>query len=118
VLRRISKTGGSKEDEMEDGYPEKKELEQIKHWKITQENLHSDLQGLLEFIEDLWKYADIDYFKIDGRKFELHTGGWSGNEMIMEALEGNWLFWMMYWQKSKRGGHYYFELPKSFAKEK
>jgi hypothetical protein len=46
----------------------------------------------------------------DGRKLELHTGGWSGNEEIISVLQ-NSMFWVMYWQKSERGGHYYFELP-------
>jgi hypothetical protein len=41
---------------------------------------------------------------------ELHTGGWSGNEDIIEALQNHKLFWMMWWWKTERGGHYYFEV--------
>jgi len=42
-------------------------------------------------------------------KLELHTGGWSGNEDIIEALKKSY-FWIFYWEKSVKGGHYYFTI--------
>jgi len=42
--------------------------------------------------------------------FEYHTGGWSGNEDVIGALKNNLLFWPMFWQKSTRGGHYFFRI--------
>ena len=49
--------------------------------------------------------GDIDYL-------ELHTGGWSGNEAIMDAIEkSKSLFFFFYHTKWERGGHYYFEVP-------
>ena len=90
---------------MKDGYPEKHELDKIKNWDIIK-----DCKGLLDYIEDLWQWADIKYFDYEYPKLELHTGGWSGNESIIGALKENTLFWMCYWDMSRRGGHYYFDL--------
>jgi hypothetical protein len=39
---------------------------------------------------------------------ELKTGGWSGNEDIINALQQNVVFWTKYWRTSKRGGFYAF----------
>ena len=40
---------------------------------------------------------------------ELHTGGWSGNEDLIRALQKSY-FWS-FWRISKVGGHYYFKIP-------
>ena len=84
-------------------YPTDKELERIEKW------LHQE-RGLIDFVRSLWEYADVGYFVLDGNKLELHTGGWSGNEDIIEALKSNFIFWNVTWRKSERGGHYYFIL--------
>ena len=47
----------------------------------------------------------------DPATLELHTGGWSGNEDIIDKLSDT-LFWMICWESTRRGGHYYFEIPK------
>lgn len=41
------------------------------------------------------------------------TGGWSGNEDIINTLSET-MFWMLHWQKSERGGRYTFkgDIPK------
>lgn len=39
---------------------------------------------------------------------ELHTGGHSTNEGIIESLQKHEIFWNLWWQKTERGGHYYF----------
>lgn len=39
----------------------------------------------------------------------LATGGWSGNESIIGALQKNWLWWAMCWQSSHHGGLYFFQ---------
>jgi hypothetical protein len=65
----------------------------------------------LSILESGWKYKDC--FILKGKrklKLECHTQGWSGNEDIMEALIKNKWFWMAFWKKSERGGHYYFEI--------
>ncbi len=95
---------------MNDIYPTEEELSKIRDWDIVE----NGIEGLIEFIQARWEFANYDmgYFQWNGMELELHTGGWSGNESIIDALESNRLFWMMYWQKSERGGHFYFKMPK------
>ena len=85
------------------GYPTKKELKRIKDWPVVM-----DIEGFLKFIEDLWHYPDR--FVLTGKRIKklyLSTGGWSGNESIIRAMQEN-IFWMIAWQKSVRGGHHWF----------
>jgi len=96
-----------------DGYPTDKELATIKDWDV----LKSNVSGLLDFIEARWRWSDT-YMKREGDKVELHTGGWSGNEDIIGALEGNHTFWLTCWMKSERGGHYWFEIHNVLQKVK
>lgn len=44
------------------------------------------------------------------RRWEISTGGWSGNEDVIATLEGTW-WWTICWVSSRRGGHYVFEVP-------
>jgi hypothetical protein len=92
-----------------DGYPTKRELKKIETWGMgTGEEL--DPIGLVEYLRTVWYYQE-PYFKVRGKKvirLELHTGGWSGNEDVIDALHKN-LFWTFNWVKSVRGGHYYFK---------
>ena len=100
----------------EHGYPEQKELAQIKRFKFLR---WSDVLDLLEHIRALWNYGDAGGFILTGKntlKLELHTYGWSGNEDIIGALMGNALFWALFWQSSRRGGHYKFEIRRSMFK--
>lgn len=88
-------------------YPTEKELEKIAKWDIRKNSVIE----LLEYIRRIWWMEDL-LFNLTGKrvlKLRLHTGGWSGNEDIIYALKQN-LFWSMYWQKSLRGGHYYFKI--------
>jgi hypothetical protein len=86
-------------------YPTESELEQIKNFDVR--NIE-DYRSFMELIESLWQYADIGYFTRNGDTYELSTGGWSGNEDIMGAMMENSFFWLFYWDKSERGGHYVF----------
>jgi hypothetical protein len=66
---------------------------------------------LIEYLQEIWHWDDYVVWK--DNILELHTGGWSGNEEIVQVLEETF-FWYFYWQKSERGGHYYFEVPERF----
>jgi len=101
-----------------DGYPLNFELERIKGWDLQTDGV----EGLLNLIEDCWWTPEWGFVKKNGRthsfrrpcvKLELHTAGWSGNEDIIRALQEQDMFWLLYWVKSERGGHFYFEIPKS-----
>ncbi len=84
-------------------YPSEEELRAIRNW----DTIHDPL-GLVEFVRDVWWNPDWG-FKKTKHKLELHTGGWSGNEDIINALKENTMFWWVYWETSKRGGHYWFD---------
>ncbi len=95
------------------GYPTRSEIELLKKHsgsisKSTKYDIDDyDPDKTIKHLEEIWWATDWG-FKRDGYKLELHTGGWSGNETIIEVLQHS-LFWMFFWQRSERGGHYYFE---------
>jgi len=98
----------------DDGYPTDAALNVIKLWSPD------DPKGWFEFIKSIWwspdwgwgeKEEDHDWDK--GKfvyRYYLSTGGWSGNESIIRAMEENYIMWTLKWYSSKRGGHYVFEL--------
>ena len=96
---------------MTERYPTEGELKIIKEWDLTKQEKVSDL---LEYIEEIWWAPDWGFILSGKRvlKLELHTGGWSGNEDIIGALQRNILFFALYWDKSVKGGHYYFTIKK------
>lgn len=87
-------------------YPSDADLKKIAEWDVY------DPFGLVEFIRPIWHYGDWG-FKIKGgskvKTLTLHTGGWSGNESTIAALQDNG-FWTLYWDTSSRGGHYTFKI--------
>jgi len=97
-----------------EGYPTDELLQWVKDYDI----LEHGVEPLLEILEETWNWPDwgIVRKRSYGKTFsyELHTGGWSGNEDIMVALRENKFFYY-WWRKSTTGGHYYFRFPvKSF----
>jgi hypothetical protein len=72
----------------------------------------------IERLQELWHWDHcVEYAEADGKwTLELHTGGWSGNESIINIVQASF-FWFMFWQKSERGGHYYFEGKLNQVKE-
>lgn len=90
-------------------YPTIEQLQIVRNFPL---NKRADYINLAYYLKDLWHWEEMVVIK--GKnvvKVELHTGGWSGNEDIISVLkETN--FWMFWWQKSERGGHYYFTIPK------
>ena len=91
-----------------DNYPDEASLKAIREWDI----LKNGVNGLVDLIEENTNWPDWS-FSIAGKRvlrFEYHTGGWSGNEDVIDALRENLLFWSMFWRKSTVGGHYYFRI--------
>jgi len=87
-------------------YPTAKQLERIERWSIK---TRRDSIFLLDYINGIWKYAEDGYFtKWDENDYRLSTGGWSGNEEIIEAMKKNTMFWTLCWHSSRRGGHHVF----------
>lgn len=78
---------------------------EIADWDIK------DVQGLINKLKSAWAWHDYIRESWKGNLIlELHTGGDSGNEQLIKELKRNHLFWIMFWWKSERGGHYYFEI--------
>lgn len=111
-----------------EGYPEQEELDYISDFDIIEQ----DVFDLIQYIKNRWCYnnhfvffkrgyktnlqkileRDPDNSRKDYYELRLHTGGWSGNEDIIKALQKNKYFFIFHWYKSERGGHYYFEITK------
>lgn len=87
----------------EAGYPTEATLAIITVWP------YRDFLTLMEFVRQAWKYEE--YFVQDGDRFHLSTGGWSGNEDIIGALQQHRLFWAVCWESSHRGGITVFKVP-------
>lgn len=94
-----------------DGYPTDEELDRITKWEA----------GWIEcfaFIKSCWWAADWGWTEFDGaddfgrpqRVYMISTGGWSGNESILQAMRSNFILWSLAWKEHRRGGHYIFTL--------
>lgn len=112
-----------------DGYPTPTELRRFRSWRmkaIPPGTPLPDVVELVDHIKRIWWKSDLGFKLRKGFshypnprgvvKLELHTGGWSGNEGIIAELEHT-LFWTLYWVKSIRGGHYWFEIPQKQGKD-
>lgn len=70
-----------------DGYPTEATLDAIKNWD------YKDRRGVLGFIAQAWCYQDSAIETRDGL-FVFATGGWSGNEELIYALQDNRVLWV------------------------
>lgn len=100
----------------QDGYPSQLALSLIEEANPLEKN-PKDLMG---FIKNLWQYNDwgwkekesSEFRHKEGILYSLSTGGWSGNESLINALRSNKNhFWSFYWKESHKGGHYKFFIP-------
>ena len=108
-----------------EGYPTEEVLDYIRNYDVTAQSV----RPLIELIRSLWQFRDwgfeiedhIDDFKsvdsVDSepyyhkhKRLYISTGGWSGNESIIEALRQNKWFFCLYWVQERRGGHFVFEI--------
>lgn len=97
----------------DDRYPTDYCLKLIEDWHW------SDSRGWFNFIENVWYMKGWgwsekeDIGPVTGRQvvsFSISTGGWSGNESIIGAMQCNQMMWSLTWYQSRRGGHYIFQL--------
>lgn len=94
-------------------YPSDVELERIRGWPCPDTG---DWKPLMELIEDIWQYApDWGWHEESSPTpghlgYHISTGGWSGNEDIISAMQDNAMFWLMCWEESRRGGHFTFRV--------
>jgi hypothetical protein len=95
----------------DDGYPTDRFLNLIEEWH------HTD--GFYELMEYAMSGHTYPQFRDRSEQengdiiWNVSTGGWSGNESIIDALNSNWLFWSMCWESSRRGGHHVFRIRRA-----
>jgi len=88
-------------------YPSRAELRKLATWNS------SDLRGALEYARSLWLYPGMA--RRYGRKYTFITGGWSGNEDVIAAIEKNLVLHGLCWKASFSGGKHVYDIPKVFA---
>lgn len=94
-------------------YPTEEELGRIRTWADVDA---SDPHGLFAYVKALWwpdggGWGWREYTDRDGaRYYHISTGGWSGNEDIIDAMQEALVF-VLYHVESHRGGHFLFRVP-------
>jgi len=81
-------------------YPSEENLQTIRTWD------YQDLDGLMEFIRPL--FEEFGALRREGQDWILATGGWSGNEDIINAIMDNTMVKIAYYYQWTRGGAYVF----------
>lgn len=97
------------------GYPTEEELKSIREYDI----IKCGTKDFLQLISNTWKHSYGTMEVLGKRKIKLYlaTGGWSGNEDIIGAMQENIVFWSFFWQRSERGGAYWFKFPLKSGKD-
>lgn len=99
-----------------DGYPTEETLAAITAWEIK---TFADCVEAMDFVGGAWKYPEY-WEKTGGRDNFTHkeeiiyifsTGGWSGNESLVSAIEGNAILQSIGAWSWRRGGHYEYRFP-------
>lgn len=101
LLLKLIKGEPVTDEEMNVIYPTDEELKRIEEWDIK------DMVGLADYVCELWSDCGSVNLHNNKRDLTLATGGWSGNEEIIEALAKT-VFWSLFWDSSHRGGKYIF----------
>ena len=95
----------------EDGYPTEATLKEIETWD------YKDIKGLINYVIQAWQwgsnFCDIPRSGI----WTMSTGGWSGNESILSALESNYMVQATTTSIYVRGGLYCVAFNKNGDKE-
>lgn len=94
-----------------DGYPTEETLKEIETFDLLKPTVLKRLPEFMQLVLSHWHWEDFMYsYNQENGCMEMHTGGWSGNESIIDAMQRNRTFWSIFWYKSIRGGHYWFKL--------
>ena len=103
----------------EDGYPTEDELKRVEEWAD-----HANPHAWFSYIKSVgnywpdesWGWHEKDHATGEwpGDKpyhaYFISTGGWSGNESILEAMQNNFEMWHSTWYSHRVGGHYEFRV--------
>lgn len=88
------------------GYPTEETLRTIEALPF---GTREERNAFSHFVIAAWncEYGTISHGHA-GTTLSMSTGGWSGNESIIQALANNFAFWSLAWLLSKRGGRHEF----------
>ena len=101
---RSSRTRNAVSDNLdEDGYPTDEALARLRNWKIRD---WSEIADWLAFARSLWRYPDYWSDADANGEMKVATGGWSGNESVIDAMQENRICWSWSWVESRTGGGY------------
>lgn len=101
-----------------DGYPTDETLARIREWPI---DTMAAAAAAMDFVGRAWSYPkyweceaewpDPDWPSHPRRRYVFSTGGWSGNEDLVGAIEANQMLQMIGAWSWRRGGHYEYRFP-------
>jgi hypothetical protein len=92
-------------------YPTDEELQAL-------EDYRGPAEGMLDLLRPIWHWGIRDeWVTRNGSRLYLATGGWSGNEDIIDALQHNWAWWAINWHKSMGGGAFWFRFDSQDREE-
>lgn len=83
-------------------YPTDAQLKAIRKWPIERGE-----REWFEYIKKIWHWPDWG-IRETPKQYHISTGGWSGNEEIIGAMQSHLVFWSLTWFSSRAGGHYVF----------
>lgn len=86
-----------------DGYPTDESLDALSKWPTI------DVVGWLCYARSMLSPTYSRYTELPDR-IEIATGGWSGNESVIQAMRQH-IFWSILWRSSHRGGLHVFDIP-------
>ena len=92
----------------QDCYPSDKALEHLAKFQPRNNN---GFDEVWEYLRIMWRYPNGVTFERGEDTQELvriWTGGWDGNEDLVDAMNLNYIIWPMAWLSSHRGGLFYF----------
>lgn len=90
---------------MNNDYPTDEQLEKIKNW-----DNYKDMLGLIDYIESI--YPHYGFIQRRGKYVQrvvFVTGGWSGCEDIISAMDRN-VGLMLAWEASYKGGKHIYKV--------
>lgn len=105
----------------EDGYPSEETLLALRDWPME------DAAGALDFLAAAWHWqefgvsrelkpaeAEVVHAEPEDRFLRLATGGWSGNEELIDVFSSRMIY-SVTWRLSARGGLHIFQYPPVLA---
>lgn len=98
-------------------YPTDEDLAKVENWDGNWRECFAFIRSIWWMPEWGWHEETVkdELFDRLVTRYSISTGGWSGNESIVAAMERNRWLMIFFWIQSRRGGHYIYEMPDELA---